>query len=300
MGLPGIVRGKKRPPRMVLYGPPKVGKSTFGADALAPVFVTTEEGVDNLPVDQYPMAGSWQELLANLQAVADGEHEYKTIVLDTLNGVAELCAQHVCAARFKNDWGPGGFASYGQGWAATSEEFRRLLPPLDKCRARGMIVILLAHTGVVSIKNPGGGDYQKFAPDVDKRLWARVSAWADIISRADYDYAITKDKEGRSRVVGDSTRVMISQGSVVEDAGTRVGYHLPTKMPLSWSAFIEHMGKDDDSAELVKTGWEKLEPEKRTKALGYLGIKSIEDINTASSAKLRVLANRMKEHDNDK
>ena len=57
--------GAFRPPRTILYGAPKVGKSTFGSEADNPIFVTTEDGVANIAVDQTSMARTWDEFVAN-------------------------------------------------------------------------------------------------------------------------------------------------------------------------------------------------------------------------------------------
>ena len=196
--LPGVVRGKKKPPRVVLYGSPGVGKSTFGADARNPVFVCTEDGVDNLPVDQFEKPDSWQKLIANIKVVATEEHDYEWIVLDTLNGAVDLAANHVCQTMYGGQWtakkGDGGYLAWGQGPKATSEEMRPLLDLLDKCRNRGMGVLLLAHTGLHNVQHPVDGTYTKFAPDIDKTIWARVSKWSDLTLRADYEYIVIGGK----------------------------------------------------------------------------------------------------------
>ena len=131
MALKGVVRGEKRPPRVLLYGPCGIGKSTFGNDADAPIFVTTEDGVDNLPVDQFPQAKNYEALLQNVSEVASGDHEYKTIVIDTLNGAAELCAQEICNSQFGGAWvskkGKEGFNAFAQGWQSVSEEMRTMM-----------------------------------------------------------------------------------------------------------------------------------------------------------------------------
>lgn len=291
-----VIGGKKLPPRIVFYGPPKVGKSTFASESPAPVFVGTEDGVDNIPVPQYPRATSWPELLENVREIANEKHEYKSIVIDTLNGAAELASQHVCQKVFAGDWGPKGFASFGQGWAATSEEMRQLQSILDACRARGMYVILLAHTGLTTVRNPIQGEYSKFAPDVDRRVWARFQGWADMILRADFDYTVITRREGtKGQAIGTSQRVIFAVGSAAEDAGCRVGYELPEKLPLSWEAFQLALGGTASLADEARTLWPALTSEEQSKALGFLGIASINDIGKAQAQKLAQIVNRLRE-----
>ena len=293
--------GEKKPPRIVIYGPPKVGKTTFGSAAPAPIFVTTEDGVSNVPVDQYPKAESWDDVVNNLTEIAKGPHSFRSVVVDTLNGAAELCARKLCATLYGGRWeaqkGAEGFLSYGKGWAAVSEEMRQVLPLLDACRDRGMTVLLLAHTGLLNVKNPIYGEFQKFAPELDKRVWARFSAWADIIGRADYDYVVVgaRPEEGkRGRAAGSNTRVLIFGGSAAEDAGCRVGYELPEQIGFMWEEFASLLGGKGTMVDSVRSGWSVLTPEEAGKTLAFLGVTSLEAIDSAAPQKLAQIANRLK------
>lgn len=290
--LKAITQGRKLPPRMVLYGPPKIGKSTFGAESERPIFVPTEDGIDNVTVDRFPRVNTWADLVANLESVASDEHEYQTLVLDTLNGAAELASQHVCETKFGGDFGPKGYSSFGQGIAATSEEMRRLLPILDRCRERGLMVLLLAHTGIQSVKNPIDGDYQKFTPDVDRRVWARFAAWADIIARVEFEHTVVRRGEGSGKAVGSSTRVVRFTGSAAEDAGCRVGFDLPDRLPLSFQAFRDALGDSSETTSEVAQLWSLLSPEEVKKTLAWLGVA---DLQHATPAKLRQLLNRLRQ-----
>jgi len=288
----GFKRGERRPPRVVIYGPPKIGKSTWGADAPSPAFAATEEGVDSLPVLQ-ALAKDWETLLANVRTLAEADGEVQTVVIDTLNGAAELASQHVCHAQFKDNWGPGGFQSFGHGWAATSEEMRKLLLVLDMARANGKTVILLAHTGVANIKNPIAGDYTKFVPDLDKKIWARFAAWADIIGRAEYEHSIKRGDNGQGKAVSSDTRLLRLVGSQAEDAGCRVGYDLPAQLPLSYAAFAEALGQRDTTAADIRAGWSLLTADEQGKALAYLCVARVEDLEKAQSQRAKTVLNRI-------
>lgn len=283
----GIVRGQKKPPRIVLYAPPKWGKSTSGAESENPVFVTTEDGVDNLPVDQFKPAKEWLELLENLKKLLGSD--YKTIVLDTLNGASELAAQHVCKTQFGGNWTPKrgqeGFLSWAAGWKSTSEEMRSLLVILDSLRDEGKTILLLAHTGMQSVKTPES-DYSKFTPDIDKYVWARFSKWADIILRGEFEHTIVKEK-----IISTSKRIVHCSGSQSQDAGTRVGYDLPESFTWSWNEFKNLLGTDTTSIPEVKRLWNLLNQTEQEKTLIWLG----GSIETATSQKIKQLLNKLKE-----
>lgn len=292
--LKGVTKGgKKKPPRIVLYGEKKIGKSTFAADGPDPIFVTTEDGVDNISVDQYPVPESWKEFVCNVQDVANATHQYRTLVVDTLGGAVDLAAAHVCATQFKGAWGEKGFMGFARGWASTSEEMRPLLPLLDKCRARGMTVLLLAHTGIVSVKNPVDGDYTKFQPDLDKRVWSRFAAWADVIVRADYEHCVV-EIDGKKKAVGSTTRVLRTSGGIAEDAGCRVGYALPEELPLSWSAFAAALGRDNGTADEARRLIALFGADEERRALDYLRVTAVEEIEKAPEQKVNQLINALR------
>jgi hypothetical protein len=290
MMLKGVGRGTRKEPRIALYAPPKWGKTQFGASFPSPIFVTTEDGADALPVDCFATAKDWQAVIDNLTTVATGDHEYKTVVLDTLGGAVELAAIHVCNTIFGGDWGARGYSAYGQGAAATSEEIRRLLPILDQCRDRGMTVLLLSHTGLQNVKSPTTGDFQKYAPDMDRKVWGRVAKWADMIGRGDFEYVLVGE-EGRRKVKGTNTRIIHWSGSAAEDAGCRAGYELPDETLLSYPAFAEALGKGASVVEECKALWHVMDKERADKALAWLGVKKLED---ADLQKLKELLNRLR------
>ena len=289
-----VSKGSPKPPRVVLYGPPGVGKSTFGADSRAPIFLPTEDGVDNVPVPQAERAREWVELLANARECAAGKGEYKTVVIDTLNGAAELCSRHVCQTLYGGQWtvakGNGGFLAWGQGWKATAEEFMQLLAALDDCRAKGMTVLLLSHVGLLTVKTPSDGEYTKYAPDVDKNVWARVCAWSDIVLRAEYEHTvIPASGPGKGKVASTKARRMFSAGSAAEDAKCRVGYELPEEMPLSWAEFAAALGKGAGTVEAIKALMPLLTSEEQAKAMAWMG----GSIEGASLTKQRQLLGKL-------
>lgn len=52
-----IHRGKQpMPPRLVLYGTEGIGKSSFAAQVPRPIFVPTEDGLDEIVCDKFPLA----------------------------------------------------------------------------------------------------------------------------------------------------------------------------------------------------------------------------------------------------
>src|SRR5262245_57101728 len=102
-------KGSGSPNRAILYGVEGGGKTSFGASAPRPVFLMTrgETGLQT-PIDagrvpdtpHFPELMSWPEVLAAIDALQNEDHDYRTLVIDTLNGCERLCHEYVCQRDF--------------------------------------------------------------------------------------------------------------------------------------------------------------------------------------------------------
>lgn len=291
--------GDWTPPRLVCYGDEKIGKTSFAARAPAPLFIGTDDGRRRLDVDGLPVPETWTEFVGQLEQVAADAPSlgYQSVVLDTLNGVADLASVYICDRDFGGRWNDprNGFLAWGgsQGWAAVSEEFRRVLPLFDSLVDAGVWVIILAHSSTRSVKSPTDGEWMQFAPAVDRRVWARVGAWADVILRADFEASFVTDDNGRRRAVSDGTRVLRCASSPSEVAGCRVGYELPDSIPLSWDEVEAHLGKQDGSfVARLEAHVEAMSDDDVKKVETFLGV-TRDGIHEADPTKVRQLLNRL-------
>jgi hypothetical protein len=72
-----------QPPRIMVYGPHGLGKTTFGASAPAPIFILTEDGLGRLEVDHFPVAKSLQGCSGGA-GVTERRARLPTVVIDSL------------------------------------------------------------------------------------------------------------------------------------------------------------------------------------------------------------------------
>ena len=242
---------KVPPPITIIYGQPKIGKTTFACGAPKPIVIQTERGAAGLPVPKIPPSpcDSWGQLLECVSALLKDDHDRKTVILDTVDLAETLCMDHVCRKMFDNDWDK--YAAYGRGAVATAGEFRRLVNGLTMLRDNlEMNVIVIAHEGLQRGANMMGDDYQKFGGKLDKRTWATIRDWADQVLHATMKMHVTGGDHDRrtgkqtslAKVKGSGDeRVLISHGSPARDAGCRAGYELPKEINLSWEEYHQHM-----------------------------------------------------------
>jgi hypothetical protein len=166
--------------KALVYGAPKVGKSTLAAslDDKA-LFLATEPGLGGLEVYQQPIR-SWQEFREAGADLAKGEHEFKLVVIDTVDELHKLCTDHVLeqlGVSYPGD------LEYGKGWAAVSDEFRLRVA---KLASLGLGVVFVSHSKEVEIKQTVG-TITRIVPTLSGKARDFITGFADFILYAEVE-----------------------------------------------------------------------------------------------------------------
>ena len=230
------------PLRILIYGPEKVGKSTFAAGAPNPIFIGAEGGTERLDVDRL-QPENWEQTLGFVRDIADGTHEYiaddtsdrKTIVVDPLGWFEPMVNTVVTGSPTGNiDKWEGGF---GKGANAACMHWRALIAGLERCwRVRGMHVICVGHAVVKTFANPEGPAYDRYELVLQKTAAGLFRQWADVVAYANREVSVKKaEGDAKARAVETGYRSLHLTPSAAYDAGSRL--NLPPELPLGWDAF---------------------------------------------------------------
>ena len=220
-----------QPPRIMLYGPHGLGKTTFGAGAPAPIIIQTEDGLGALDVPHFPLAESYQAVFDALAAL-DADHEYSTVVIDSLDWLDNLIWQDINKLHDEKA------LAYGKGAVIAADYWRTILDALNRLRARGMISILIAHCEIKRFDSPETDPYERYQPKLQARSSALVQEWCDAVFFANYKTVIKQAEVGFnnkvSRGISNGERLIYTQERPAHLAKNR--YNLPETLPLEWEA----------------------------------------------------------------
>jgi hypothetical protein len=269
MTLANVTRGRQeRPIRVCLAGIEGVGKSTFAANAPAPIFLCSEDGTAQLDVARFPTPRSWADVLEAVRVLTSEEHAFRSLAIDTLDWLEPLCWEAVCQANGKKAIED---LAYGRGYALALDQWRHLIGRLELLqRTRKMHVVLLAHTAIKRINNPDTDAFDRFQMKLHDKAAALWREWVDELLFARHE-VVTIEKRGKLRGVSSGARVMHTQWTAAYDAKNR--HDLPETMPLDWQDFEEaikaHVPANPEKlkAELLELIPRLPDPDKARKAL---------------------------------
>lgn len=237
INLQSISRGQAvRAPRILLYSSHGVGKSTFGAGADAPIFIQTEDGADELGVARFPLATQYQDIVDAIGALYNEEHDFRTVVIDTIDWADQLIWSAINAKHSAQD------LAYGKGSVIAAEYWRSLLDGLNALRnERGMAIVLIAHAQVKRFDSPEVEPFDRYMPKLQERSSALVQEWCDCVLFTNFKTLVKKDDVGFnqkvSRGVTTGERLLYTVEKPAYLAKNRYG--LPEQLPLSWQSFAD-------------------------------------------------------------
>lgn len=206
--------GDLRDRSILLYGMPKIGKSTFAASFPGALFLPCEPGLNDLLHHQIPSEGiieSWDEMLQAAALIAKGDHPFKTVVIDTIDEAYRMCSEHVCRQRGVEFVGD---LPRGKGYGMVNNEFMRVIRKLAGL-PYGLILISHAKTRTVEVDGVERDVVGTTLSDSPKKL---IDGFVDMILFADVEEET--DKEGGGKVY---RRVLRTKPSKKFSAGDRTG-----------------------------------------------------------------------------
>ena len=223
---------KSKPPRILLHGVHKIGKSTWAAKAPKPLFICTEDGLAGIKkkynIASLPLVQDWDTFHNYLKLVyktlEEDPDQYKTIVIDTIDWLEKIIWKKVCDDNNVSNIDKIG---YYKGYTFALEYWDTFFKAMDAFRDIGIITILLAHNEVKSMNLPDVDPYDTYCIKLHKYPKAKVEEWADVILFAKFEIFVNSEKK---KAVGGEKRVIHASPKPSWSAGSR--YDIPETLSM--------------------------------------------------------------------
>lgn len=226
--------------KFLIYGEPGAGKSTLASKFPDAIFVPTEPGLNYLEVHQITdddgnpkIVKNWTEFCQAIRLLCTTEHQFKTIIIDTVDNAFEFCALHTLSQRGLEHESDEGF---GKGWNIIKREFTKVVNFLANS---GFGIVFISHEKQSERESKGIK-----RPYTDSSLSNQPKAY--INGLVDFIFYCYQDN--------DHNRMLQTKATLNLNAKDRTG-HLPAVMKIDF----------DDLSKELDSAFKKVASEKKKK-----------------------------------
>lgn len=253
------------PPRILIYGLQGVGKNMFfsGGDivlgektirhkgAPRPVFIRTEDGMNGLDAKAFDLCESYMNVLSCLDSLINETHDFKTVVIDSLDWLETLIHKHVCE---KDNSATIELASggYGKGYTTALNHWSIILSKLNILnKEKRMIIGMVCHSVVVPFNDPENEPYDRYEIKLYENKKGRgakplIYEAVDVVGFANRNFYVTQkktakgDKQAKGIDTGELNKLHLIESPAFK---AKNRYNLPSVIDLDWSEFSAAMSK---------------------------------------------------------
>lgn len=213
---------------VLLYGKPKVGKTSFAAQCPNNLIFSFEKGVNFLPGVYAADVPKWTDFKALLKQLDKEEvkQKFHTVTIDTVSIAWNLCEQYICS---QNNVRALGDIPWGKGYALLKDEFSNALRQISMM---GYGIILITHAKIAVKKTDDDDTVEYISPNIPERAQDIVNALVDIIGYIDAQF----EDDGVT-----SRRTLVTRGTSTIVAGSRLKY-LEPRIPFGYTELVNSIG----------------------------------------------------------
>lgn len=205
-----------------IYGPGKIGKSTFGSQLPSPIFAAFERGYNALPGIIAQDITSWSEMknmVRELKKPAVKER-FKSVIIDTVDIAADLCAKYICSQEGVDEISQ---LDWGKGWTKVKKEMESTFRTITQL---GYAVLFISHDKDKEITRRDNTKYTQTVPSLTRafndivRDMADFYVYAHLVPIGDNQYArkLTIRSEDDSIACGSRFKYIASEIDFSYDA----------------------------------------------------------------------------------
>lgn len=237
-----VGQSKEFPARMAIFAEPKLGKTTFAADAEDVFFLNIEGGTDYLKkkVRSTPKLETYDEVIGWLKHIYDTDtFKAGTIAVDSADWIEELAQKRLIKnynASSITDPKISDF-SYYKGVMMAANDSIAVLRWLDAIyKKKGIKCIIIAHSQVKSVDLPNEDPFSRHELKLSKWFAAKINEWVDLLVFGSYSFHITKD--GKTST---PKRVLKTGGSAAFVGGGRM--NIPNEIAMDYKTLEKEITK---------------------------------------------------------
>ena len=211
-----------------ITGDAGLGKTSLAATFPKPIFIRAEDGLQAIPAatrpDAFPLLSNVDMLWEQLTALIKEDHDYKTLVVDSVTQLDTLFTNHIVDTDPKK---PRTIAQalggYGAGFQALSSlhgRVRKAAGILNE--TKGMNIVFIAHSETETIELPDQDPYTRYNIRMQKKSVSHYTDNTDLVGYLKLETHTFGDGE-RKKAISDGTRILVSYATAANISKNRFG-----------------------------------------------------------------------------
>lgn len=225
-----------------ICGDSGMGKTSLAAAFPKPIFVRAEDGLQAIPLDRRPDAfpvltgakaadavdALWKQMIALLQE----DHDYKTVVIDSVTALERLFIASVLESDPKAKSINQALGGYGAGVSAVAAMHQRVRKAAGLLNERkGMHVVFVAHADVETMRLPDSDDYMRYSLRLPTKSLPPYVDDVDVVGFLRLETFTRGDEGERKKAISTGDRLLICHATAANVSKNRFGVTEPLDCP---------------------------------------------------------------------
>lgn len=236
-----------RPVIVTVCGDSGLGKTTLACSFPKPIVIRAEDGLQAIPAefrpDAFPVLDGPDMLWEQLKALIHEEHDYKTLVVDSVTALERMFVQNVIDSDPKKPRGiQQALGGYGAGRDAVSGMHGRVRRAAGiLAEKRGMNTVFVAHADTSRIEPPDSDAYMRYTLRLHEKSMPSYIDDVDVVGFLKLETFTTGDGE-RKKAISDGTRMLITYATAANVSKNRFGITEPIKVEIGVNPLAAYIG----------------------------------------------------------
>lgn len=237
-----VSKPQDRAVMVTICGDSGMGKTSLAASFPEPIFIRAEDGLQAIPMDRRPdafplLSGAkatdavnilWEQMIALLKE----DHQYKTLVIDSVTALERLFIASVLESDPKAKSINQAMGGYGAGVAAVASMHQRVRKAAGLLNERkGMHVVFVAHADVETMRLPDSDDYMRYSLRLPPKSLPPYVDDVDVVGFLRLETFTKGDTGERKKAISTGDRQLVCYATASNVSKNRFGITEPLGCP---------------------------------------------------------------------